>query len=318
MILYLITGMMVAVLLVFAFQDGGAKKRAQRIERVAKGAKSPTKATAAGQSSLRKAAVDSKLPFIGEVKKLNLEVLGERLKTAGMDMTPKKYLMMNLIIVLVVALLIILLKKKILLGLLIGIILGIGLPHMVVSRKLAKRKVAFIKLFPDAIDLIVRGLRAGLPVSESMQTVSREIGDPVGPVFGNIAQQIALGVPVEKSMVDVGAKLSITEFNFFVTTVILQRETGGNLGEILNNLSEILRQRSMMKLKIKALSSEAKASGYIVGALPFFVLIMLSIISPDYIAVLYNDYRGNMAALGAACSMTFGAFVMKRMTQFEI
>jgi tight adherence protein B len=317
--LYLITGILGALLLVFAFKDGGAKKRNDRIARVLQTGKSGSKTmVTAGQSSLRRKAVDSSLPFIGEIKKFNLETLNERLQTAGMQMTPKRYLMMNLILVLVVALFIILLKKKLLLGLLIGIIIGVGLPHLIVSKKLAKRKVEFIKLFPDAIDLIVRGLRAGLPVSESMQTVSREIGAPVGPVFGSIAQQIALGVPVEKAMAEVGSKLGLTEFNFFVTTVILQRETGGNLGEILGNLSEILRQRAMMKLKIKALSSEAKASGIIVGALPFFVLIMLAIISPDYIAVLYTDYRGNMCSLGAACSMATGAFVMKKMTQFEI
>ncbi|MBN8543553.1 MAG: type II secretion system F family protein [Alphaproteobacteria bacterium] len=316
--LYLITGILGALLVVFAFSDGSAKKRNARMARVVGRTPATSTLSTSGQSSLRRKAVDSKLPFIGEVKKLNLETLAERLQTAGMQMTPKRYLMMNLIIVIVVALLVIILKKKILLGLLIGLIVGIGFPHMIVGKKLAKRKIEFIKLFPDAIDLIVRGLRAGLPVSESMQIVSREIGQPVGPVFGTIAQQIALGVPVEKALTDVATKLGLTEFNFFVTTIILQRETGGNLGEILSNLSEILRARAMMKLKIKALSSEAKASGFIVGALPFFVLIMLAIVSPDYIKVLYTDYRGNLSALGAACSMAMGAFVMRKMTQFEI
>lgn len=316
--LYFITGILGVLLMVFAFSDGSAKKRHARMMRVVGHATSTHSITTAGQSTLRRKAVDSRLPFIGEVKKLNLETLAERLQTAGMQMTPKRYLMMNFILVLVVALLIIVIKQKILLGLLVGVIVGIGFPHMIVSKKLAKRKMEFIKLFPDAIDLIVRGLRAGLPVSESMQIVSREIGAPVGPVFATIAQQIALGVPVEKALSDVATKLGLTEFNFFVTTIILQRETGGNLGEILSNLSEILRARAMMKLKIKALSSEAKASGYIVGALPFFVLIMLAIVSPDYIAVLYTDYRGNLSALGAACSMATGAFVMRKMTQFEI
>jgi len=318
--LYLITGILGVMLLVFAFMDGSSKKRDQRIKRVVLGAKSPAKVSNSNiaQSSLRRKAVDSSLPFIGEVKNLNLETLDQRLQTAGMEITPKRYLFINFAIFTGVFLLLLLMGKPPLLGLLLGIIVGVGIPHLVVSKKLAKRKIAFIKLFPDAIDLIVRGLRAGLPVSESMQTVSREISPPVGDVFGNIAQQIALGVPVEKAMAEVAQKLDLTEFNFFVTTVILQRETGGNLGEILSNLSEILRARAMMKLKIKALSSEAKASGYIVGALPFFVLIMLAIVSPDYIAVLYTDYRGNMSALGAACSMTVGAFVMKKMTQFEI
>ena len=176
----------------------------------------------------------------------------------------------------------------------------------------------FLKLFPDAIDLIVRGLRAGLPVGQSMVNVAEEIPEPVKSTFKEITEQVALGMTFEKALEGAAKKLGMTEFNFFITSIILQRETGGNLGEILNNLSEVLRGRQTMRLKIKALSSEAKASAIIVGALPFFVFIALNVLSPDYLEPLYSDFRGNLAMFGAGCSLCIGGFIMMKMTQFEI
>jgi tight adherence protein B len=133
-----------------------------------------------------------------------------------------------------------------------------------------------------------------------------------------VSQQTQLGVPMEKALMDNAEKLGLTEFNFFVTTIILQRETGGNLSEILNNLADMLRQRHMMKLKIGALSSEARASAYIIGSLPFLVFSILMVISPSYLQPLFDDARGNKALLMAMGSLGVGAFIMKRMTQLEI
>ena len=127
-----------------------------------------------------------------------------------------------------------------------------------------------------------------------------------------------LGVPMEKALTEVAKNLRLTEFNFFVTSIILQRETGGNLAEILNNLSEVLRSRYLMKMKIKAMSSEAKASAYIIGALPFVVIGAVGVLSPEYMKPLINDYRGNICAGVAASMMAFGAWIMNRMIQFEI
>ena len=129
---------------------------------------------------------------------------------------------------------------------------------------------------------------------------------------------MALGIPLEKTLYDTAKKYRITEFDFFVTSIILQRETGGNLSEILANLSEALRLRLMMRLKIKAMSAEAKASMYIIGALPFFVLGALMIMSPEYVDPLVNDFRGNIAAAIAASMLGFGMWVMMRMARFEI
>lgn len=312
-------GLMLVVFVVLGNGSGERKKREARLARMTRrGAKAATSPTA--QSLRRKkpgeeTAFGQMLLSMGSISKLQA-----RLEIAGITQTtPQRFLSIVAGITVVVTLLLkIALGKPLLLCLLVGILLGLGLPHLVVSRKINKRKLTFLKLFPDAIDLMVRGLRAGLPIGESFITVSKEIPPPVGDCFASISQMTQLGMPMEKALADTASKLSITEFDFFVTTVILQRETGGNLGEILHNLSDMLRQRHMMKLKIRAISSEARASAYIIGSLPFLVFCILYVMSPDYIQPLFDDYRGNKALIGAGISLGIGAFIMKRMTQMEI
>ena len=248
----------------------------------------------------------------------SIEKLQSRLETAGLAMRAQRFLTMALLAGIGVMMLVLLMGKPVVLALLLGLITGLGVPHMLVARRIKKRKLQFLKLFPEAIELIVRGLRAGLPVAEAFQTIAKEIPAPVGATFATISQQIALGLPMERALSETAKRLDMTEFNFFTTTIILQRETGGNLGEILTNLADVLRQRQVMKLKIGALSSEARASAIIVGSLPFVVFFLLQIVSPNYLTPLFEDYRGNMALLGAATSMLVGGFIMKRMTELEI
>lgn len=295
-------------LFIFAFGGSERRRMNERIERIAQ--QKPRQA-ATGVGSLRK-----RDPADG--RSSVIEKLRAKLEVAGINATPGKFLLITPGIFLLVSLAMLAWGRSPLLSLLVGLMLGLGLPNRYLSMKMKRRKNMIIIQLPDAIDLIVRGLRAGLPVSESFQTVSREIPNPLGGLFGMMSQQIGLGVPVEKALGDAARNVELTEFDFFVTTIILQRETGGNLGEILSNLAEVLRQRRMMKLKIAAISSEAKASGYIVGSLPFVVLGLLSLIAADYIAPLFTDFRGNIAMAVAAISMGTGAFIMRKMTQFEI
>ncbi len=318
-VIWIGAGMLLAVIMLLP-QKGG-KKRAGRLVRVTTRVPVVNANQAAGAMQLRRMRAGEDTPlghFLGSIS--SISKLRARLEVAGMsEVSPQKFLgSMAGVAVVVTLLMLVLSGKPWFVCIPIGILAGLGIPHMVVSRKIKKRQLAFLKLFPDAIELMVRGLRAGLPVAESFITVSKELPPPMGDTFATIAQQTQLGVPMEKALQDAAKKMGLTEFNFFVTTIILQRETGGNLGEILNNLADMLRQRHMMKLKIGALSSEAKASGYIVGALPFFVFGMLKVVSPDYLQPLFDDARGNKALIGAMCSLGLGAFIMKRMTQFEI
>ena len=302
------------VIFLFIRENGGDQKVKARIKKI-KGQTLEEKIEEKALSLRRE--TDTSLDQYG------LENIGNRLsirlQTAGLEISVRNYVLLCIGVAFFLFLVIgVFMQKSLLLGLLIGFAIGFGIPHFYVKWRIANSKKKFLKLFPDAIELIVRGLRAGLPVTESMQTVSQEIPEPVSSVFKKIGDQVKLGVPIEKAMNDMAHNLKMTEFGFFVISVTLQRETGGNLGEILSNLAEVLRQRHMLKLKIRAMSSEARASAIIVGSLPFLVLAALMFVSPEYLAPLIDDYRGNIAALGASCSMGIGLFIMSRMAQFKI
>lgn len=249
----------------------------------------------------------------------NFSKLGDKLERVHSNLSAKQYMLRRLMWMFAIMLVVsIVFKKSLLFGLFLGIILGVWLPLKIMQRKINKENKAFLRLFPDAIDLIVRGLRSGLPVSESIVLVSTEVPQPVGGVFLNISNTMKLGVPLEKALHETARKMMLTEFNFFTTSIVLQRETGGNLSEILNNLSEVLRGRFIMGMKIKAMSSEARASAMIIGALPFVVILAVSVTSPQYMAPLINDHRGNIAAFVAIGMMGMGLWVMNKMTRFEI
>jgi tight adherence protein B len=208
----------------------------------------------------------------------------------------------------------------------ISIAAGFGLPHMIVGKMIAKRVGKFTNNFPDALDLLVRGLRSGLPVSETMTVVSREIPGPVGEEFKLICERIKIGKSMDQALQDTAKRLDTPEFKFFCITLAIQRETGGNLAETLANLGGVLRQRAQMKLKIKAMSSESKASAYIIGVLPFLVFGLICWINFEYMKPFFTpDPAGlfglglmQMVALGAMCWISIGAFIMRQMINFEI
>jgi tight adherence protein B len=189
---------------------------------------------------------------------------------------------------------------------------------MSVKFLIARRIKAFTTEFPQAIDLIVRGLKSGLPVPASIRTVAAEIKAPVGTEFGIISDRLRIGQTLEEALAHAANRMSTPEFNFFVTSLGVQRETGGNLAETLENLSNVLRQRSQMKMKIRAMSSEAKASALILGSLPFVMFGIMLTINPGYVLQLFDDPRGiMMVAFGFGC-LGVGMLVMAKMVRFEI
>lgn len=205
-----------------------------------------------------------------------------------------------------------------LLSILLGLLLGLGVPHIAVGVLVSKRINQFINLFPDAIDLMVRSLRSGLPITEALAITGREIPDPVGIEFRTVADKIRIGLTMDQALNDTARRIPTPEFQFFVITLAIQRETGGNLAETLSNLSEVLRKRQQMKLKIKAMSSEARASAYIVGALPFAVAGMIWMVSGDYLAGFFTDPRLMIAGIGGLVWMSIGGFIMYQMVNFKI
>ncbi len=247
-----------------------------------------------------------------------LEALAVRLDRTGKGWTVSQYFYASLGLALLIAVPVFLQSGAFLLAIGIGLVIGAGLPHLVVGFFINKRTNDFNSKFPDGIELLVRGLRSGLPVTETLAVVAQEVPGPVGIEFKGIVERIKIGRTMEESLQETADRLGIPEFNFFCITLAIQRETGGNLAETLSNLADVLRKRSQMKLKIKAMSSESKASAYIVGSLPFIVFGMIWWINPSYIGGFFTDDRLIVAGIGGAVWMSIGGFIMAKMVNFEI
>ena len=247
-----------------------------------------------------------------------MEALAVRLNRTGKTWTVTQYLYSSVGLAVVVAALSYATSQAPLLSLGVGLFVGAGPPHMVVGFLINRRTNQFINKFPDGIELLVRGLRSGLPVTETLGIVATEVPGPVGYEFKTVIDRIKVGKTMEDALQDTADKLGIAEFNFFTITLAIQRETGGNLAETLSNLANVLRQRGQMKLKIKAMSSESKASAYIVGSLPFLVFGAILYINPEYIGAFFTDDRLIVAGLGAGVWMGLGVFIMAKMVNFEI
>ena len=205
-----------------------------------------------------------------------------------------------------------------LLALLFGLCAGLGLPHFFVGKVIKRRVGKFVAKFPDAIELLVRGLRSGLPITETIGVVGAEVPGPVGDEFRTVSDKMKIGRTMDAALQDTADRLGTPEFQFFVISIAIQRETGGNLAETLANLATVLRQRGQMKLKIKAMSSESKASAYIIGALPFTVFAMVWMVNPNYIGHFFTDQRLIVAGIGGGVWMGIGAFIMAKMINFKI
>ena len=247
-----------------------------------------------------------------------VEALANRLDRTGKGWTLSQYAYASIGLGIGAAILLYLRSGSVGLALAIGVFVGAGLPHFIVSRAIKKRTAQFNAKFPDAIELLVRGLRSGLPVTETLAVVAQEGPGPVGEEFKGVGERIKIGRTMEEALQQTADRLDIPEFNFFCITLAIQRETGGNLAETLSNLSDVLRKRAQMKLKIKAMSSESKASAYIVGALPFIVFGMILWINPSYIGGFFEDDRLIVTGLGGLVWMSIGAFIMAKMVNFEI
>jgi tight adherence protein B len=249
----------------------------------------------------------------------NANTLRHKLLASGMNLTLGDYAFVSLALAFSTAFLLYLvldLTPVVVVG--ASLLAGIGLPRMWIGWKVRKRGQKFNLLFPEAVDLIVRALRAGLPVQEAIGNVARDIKDPVGGVFRRAQQEVQLGVPVEAALWTVAKTVRTDEFNFLVVAMSIQRDTGGNLAETLANLSTLLRARQQLRLKIRAFTSEARTTMLIMAGLPFLVGGGLFLVSPGYMAPLFTTTTGQMIAGAAACSMGFGIFIMNKIATIKV
>jgi tight adherence protein B len=241
-----------------------------------------------------------------------------RLAQTGKHWTLKQYLYASLGLGLVVAAALTVRGAPLYLGGILGLLAALAIPHFFLGHLIKKRLANFTSKFPDAIELLVRGLKSGLPVGETLTVVAKEVPGPVGEEFKLVTEKIKIGKAMEDALQDTADRLNIAEFQFFVITLAIQRETGGNLAETLANLAKVLRLRAQMKLKIRAMSSEAKASAYIVGSLPFCVFGLIWLVRPAYLAGFFYEPRLIIAGLIGLTMISAGAFIMAKMVNFEI
>lgn len=249
----------------------------------------------------------------------NPDLLRGRINQAGIDATLNHYFLACLAVGGVVVFIVTkLIGLPLLPAILFGVAGGLGIPHIVLGRMVSMRRAKFLAKFPESMDLMVRGLKSGLPVSETIKTVGTEMEDPIGIEFKRIVSDLSLGRAMEEALWRCADRIGVPEFRFFVVCISVQRETGGNLGETLENLSDILRKRRAAKLKVRALSAEARFSALLIGSLPFIMLGILYLVNPGYISTLWTDNRGIVMLTIGGLWMATGFAVMAKMIRFEI
>jgi tight adherence protein B len=318
----LVIGLMIGLSLVLvgmAFAGGGSRRYNRRLQEVT--TRSAGVARAEGTAARSLARRGSATPGIDRIFRLlpRREILVDRLGRTGRVISVGQYMLVTIGLGLVLALTLFFFAK---LGtvpsVLLGAAIGMFIPHYLIGRMGRRRIARFIALFPEAIDLMVRALRAGLPISEAIVNAGQEIGDPVGAEFRTIEGGMRLGRDLDALLWEIGKRIVAPEFRFFVIALNVQRETGGNLAETLNNLSNVIRSRRAARAKARAMASEARASTMILGVLPVLVIVVLGITSPHYIAPLFTDVRGLMLLGVAATMLITGISIMVRMARFEI
>lgn len=289
------------------------KKRMEAIGTIAN-----TGSVSAKAESRRQKRIQDKLKGVGEEKKK--EGIGDKLATmllqAGLQIEVKVLILVCIGLAIAGVLLAIATGAPPLAIPASGIIAGAGLPKFILGRMAGRRQNEFTKHFAEAIDVITRGIRSGLPVGECLNVIAREFEGPVGEEFTMVVEGQRLGMTLEDILSRALKRIPTAEFKFFAIVLQIQKQTGGNLADTLENLSEVLRSRKRIKDKIKALSSEAKASASIIASLPFFVLGMLSLVNPAYVMTLFTDGI-HLVFIGLGM-MGVGVFVMAQMINFEV
>ena len=259
--------------------------------------------------------VDSKTKNLKKKKRLSLE---QRLEQAGLPVTRNHFYIGSAIAAVVFTVIgFVSGQTPIVTGGLL-IIGGLGFPNWIVNFLRKRRQKKFLNEFSNAIDVIVRGVKSGLPVNECLKIISLEAPRPVCDEFHMLTEGLRIGLSLEQALERMHDRMPLQEVNFFGIVLLIQQKTGGNLAEALGNLSIVLRSRKLMEGKIKALSAEAKASAYIIGSLPFLVMGAVKMASPDYLDPLFNTKSGNFLMIGAGIWMCMGIFVMKKMTQIKV
>lgn len=251
----------------------------------------------------------------GGKEKLSLE---QRLVRAGLDWKPARFWVTSALSGLGAALLALVASGSLVAALLAGFAGALGAPRWALGYLARKRIAAFVSELPNAIDIIVRGIRSGLPLGDCMREIAFNAREPLRSEFRQVMESQAVGVPLSEAIQKLAQRIPVPEANFFAIVIAIQSKAGGNLSEALGNLSRVLRERKRMKDKVKAMSMEAKTSAAIIGSLPFGVALVTYITSPDYVSLLWSTLIGNIVLGVCAVWMVIGVLVMRKMINFEV
>src|SRR3569623_237783 len=274
--------------------------------------------TARGQPRTRRDAVEATLKECEELQKKNAKPsLPVRIAQAGLSWSKQQFILISTGIGFVLFIVALTVGPGLVPALGIGFAGAFGLPRWMLSFLKKRREQKFLDGFPDAVDIIVRGVKAGVPLLDCLKMITQEAPEPIKTEFRVIVDTQAIGLPLGEACAKLYERTPVAEANFFAIVVGIQQKAGGNLSEALGNLSRVLRDRKKMKAKIRAMSQEAKASAGLIGALPICVMVLVYLTSKDYITLLFTESLGHLMLAASAVWMSMGILVMKKMINFD-
>jgi tight adherence protein B len=317
---FLVTVAVGGVAYVFLYPLLSGEKRAeQRMRGIAnEGGEVRRARKAVDPVASRRAAVEDTLKQLEERRKHSRRPpLGVRLQRAGLDWSKRQFWMASAGLAIVTFIAAWLMGAPVFVAPVLAAAAGLAAPRWVLSYLRRRRENKFLEELPNAVDVIVRGVKAGLPIGDCIRIVANETQEPVKSEFRSIVEETSMGIPLPDAAVKLFQRMPLPEANFFGIVIAIQQKAGGSLAEALGNLSRVLRDRKKMKAKIQAMSMEAKASASIIGSLPIAVMLLVYLTSPAYIELLWTHPTGHLMLFGSGVWMSIGIMVMRKMINFD-
>lgn len=296
----------------------GEKEAEKRMQSVTRSGVPALKAATRAVRTRREQVELSLKEIENRSKKSRSPPLSTRLTQAGLSWSKQQFIIGSAGLGIAVAAIVFFLDAGPLPALGLGFAAGAGLPRWTLSFLKKRRENKFLDMFPDAIDVVVRGIKSGLPLNDSLRVIATNSPEPIRTEFRNVLETQAVGMPLGEACGKLFDRIPLAEANFFAIVIAIQQKSGGNLAEALSNLSRVLRERKKMRDKVKAISSEAKASAMIIGALPIVVALLVYLTSPHYIELLWITDTGRVVLAICAGVMGLGCFIMQKMIAFDI